>query len=118
MFWHNELSGYIDYSYDERGNLKKQIKFRIPSTGIADAELETTTEYEYDDLNNPYQSTKPLSSPGINTNQNNIVKETYTIHFEVDQWTQKVQIIENSYKYNDKGYPILVNGEAEYVYKK
>jgi len=55
--------------------------------------------------------------PCINTNQNNITKETYTIHFEVDPWTEKVQITENSYDYNDKGYPSRVNRTVEYVYK-
>ena len=81
------------------------------------AELWTTTEYEYDSMHNPYQAFKPLMSPGKFTNPNNIIKETYTIHFEVDQWTQKVQVNNNSYEYNDKGYPIKVNGDAEYVYK-
>jgi hypothetical protein len=115
MYWQNELSFYIDYLYDEKGNLIKESKYYVPSTGIA--ELWTTTEYEYDNMQNPFQSFKRLMTPGKFTNQNNITKETYTIHFEVDQWTQKVQITNNSYEYNDKGYPIKVNGEAEYVYK-
>lgn len=115
MYWKNEISGYIDYLYDEKGNLIKQIKYYVPLTGIA--ELSTTTEYEYDNMRNPYQSFKRLMTPGINTNQNNITKETYTIHFEVDPWTKKVQITENSYDYNKKGYPIRVNGEVEYVYE-
>jgi hypothetical protein len=115
MYWQNELSFYIDYFYDEKGNLIKESKYYVPSTGIA--ELWTTTEYEYDNMRNPFQSFKRLMTPGKFTNQNNITKETYTIHFEVDPWTQKVQITNNSYEYNDKGYPIKVNGEAEYVYK-
>jgi hypothetical protein len=114
MYWQNELSYYTDYLYDERGNLIKETKYRVPSTGIA--ELWTTTEYEYDNMRNPFQSFKRLMTPGKFTNQNNITKETYTIHFEVDQWTQKVSIINNLYEYNDKGYPIKVNGEAEYAY--
>lgn len=115
MYWKDELSYYIDYLYDEKGNLTKESKYYVPSTGIA--ELWTTTEYEYDNMQNPFQSFKRLMTPNKFTNQNNITKETYTIHFEVDQWTQKVSIINNSYEYNDKGYPIKVNGEAEYVYK-
>ena len=115
MYWQNELSFYIDYLYDEKGNLIKESKYYVPSTGIA--ELWTTTEYEYDNMQNPFQSFKRLMTPSKFTNQNNITKETYTIHFEVDQWTQKVQRTNNSYEYNDKGYPIKVNGEAEYVYK-
>ena len=115
MYWKNELSYYIDYLYDEKGNLFKETKYRVPSTGIA--ELWTTTEYEYDNMRNPFQSFKRLMTPGKYTNQNNITKETYTIHFEVDQWTQKVSIINNSYEYNNKDYPIKVNGEAEYIYR-
>ena len=115
MFRENEMSFYIDYSYDEKGNLIKESKYYVPSTGIP--ELWTTTEYEYDSKHNPYQAFKRLMSPGKFTNPNNIIKETYTIHFEVDQWTQKVQVNNNSYEYNEKGYPITVNGDAEYVYK-
>jgi hypothetical protein len=108
-------SGYTDYTYDDKGNITNQAKYFISSTGIA--ELSTTTEYEYDSMHNPYQSFKRLTTPGVYTNPNNITKETYTIYFEVDQWTQKVQITNNSYEYNDKGYPIKVNGLTEYVYK-
>ena len=115
MYWENEMTFYIDYSYDEKGNLIKESKYYVSSSGIS--ELWTTTEYEYDSMHNPYQAFKPLMSPGKFTNPNNIIKETYTIHFEVDQWTQKVQVNNNSYEYNDKGYPIKVNGDAEYVYK-
>jgi hypothetical protein len=115
MYWQNELSFYIDYLYDEKGNLIKESKYYVPSTGLA--ELWTTTEYEYDNMHNPFQAFKRLMTPGKFTNPNNITKETYTIYFEVDQWTQKVSIITNSYKYNDNGYPIKVNGETEYIYK-
>jgi len=115
MYWQNELSLYIDYLYDEKGNLIKESKYYMPSTGIA--ELWTTTEYEYDNMNNPFHAFNHLMDPGKFTNQNNITKETYTIYFEVDQLTQKVHTINNSYEYNAIGYPIKVNGEAEYVYK-
>jgi hypothetical protein len=115
MYWKNELSFYIDYLYDEKGNLIKESKYHVPSTG--NAELWTTNEYEYDNMHNPFQAFKRLMSPSKSTNPNNITKETYTIYFDVDQWTQKVSIINNSYEYDDKGYPIKVNGEAEYVYK-
>jgi len=114
MYWKNELSHYIDYIYDERGNLIKESKYRVSSTGIT--ELLTTTEYEYDGMHNPFQSFKRLLTPGINTNPNNIVKEIYTIHFEVDGIAGKVRIKENSYGYNDMGYPIRKN-EVTYVYK-
>jgi hypothetical protein len=115
MFWKNELSFYIDYLYDEQGNLIKESKYYVPSIGLD--ELWTTTEYEYDNMHNPFQAFTRLMSPGKFTNPNNITKETYTVFFEVDQWTQKVSVINNSYEYNDKGYPVKVNGVAEYIYK-
>jgi len=115
MYWENEMTFYIDYTYDEKGNLIKESKYHVPSNGIS--ELWTTTEYEFDSKHNPYQAFKSLMSPGKFTNPNNITKETLTIHFEVDQWTQKVQITTNTYDYNDKNYPIKVNGYAEYVYE-
>jgi hypothetical protein len=115
IYWQNVMSFYIDYVYDEKGNLIKESKYHVPSTGIA--ELWTTTEYEYDSMHNPFQAFKRLMTPSKFTNPNNITKETYTIYFEVDQWTQKVSTITNTYEYNEKGYPIKVNGEAEYVYK-
>jgi hypothetical protein len=68
-------------------------------------------------MHNPFQAFKRLLAPGKFTSPNNITKETYTIHFDVDQWTQKVQITSNSYEYNHNGYPTKVNGEADYVYK-
>jgi hypothetical protein len=115
MYWQNEMSFYIDYEYDEKGNLIKESKYHVPTSGIS--ELWTTTEYEYDNMHNPFQAFKRLISPSKYTNPNNITKETYTIHFDVDQFTQKVQITNNTYEYNNKGYPTKVNGEAEYVYK-
>ncbi|MGB3922692.1 MAG: hypothetical protein WBL00_02045, partial [Bacteroidales bacterium] len=84
-------------------------------------ELSTTTEYEFDDMHNPYLAFKCLLSPGRYTNPNNITKETYTLHFEVDKvdkWIQKVHVTINTYEYNSKGYPTKVNGEVEYIYKQ
>jgi len=115
MYWQNAISFYIDYLYDEKGNLIKESKYYVPLTGIA--ELWTTTDYEYDNMHNPFQAFKRLMTPGKFTNPNNITKETYTIHFEVDPWTDKVQITVTSYEYNNRGYPVRVNGEAEYIYK-
>jgi hypothetical protein len=111
----NSISSYTNYIYDDNGNITKQTKCIISSTGIA--ELSTTTEYEYDNLHNPYLSFKRLTTPGVYTNPNNITKETYTLNFDVDPSIEKVQITENTYEYNDKGYPLKVNKLTEYVYK-
>jgi hypothetical protein len=114
-YYNNSISGYTDYLYDDYGNIIKQTKYFISSNGIT--ELSTTTEYEYDNMHNPYQSFKRLITPGIYTNPNNISKETCTLNFEVDPSIEKVQITENTYEYNDKGYPVKVNRLTEYVYK-
>jgi hypothetical protein len=114
MFRQNIMSGYFIYEYDEKGNLIKESKYNGSSTGSSF--LSTTTEYEYDSMINPYLTFNRLIIPGKYTNPNNITKETYTLHFDVDQWTQKVQITKNTYEYNNNGYPVKVNG-AVYVYK-
>jgi hypothetical protein len=113
--YNNSISGYTDYLYGNNGNIIKQTKYFMSSAGIA--ELSTTTEYEYDNLHNPYLSFKRLMTPGIYTNPNNITKETCTLNFDVDPSIEKVQITENTYEYNDKGYPLKVNRLTEYVYK-
>lgn len=114
-YYKNVKSDYADYYYDERGNLIKQVKYTVLSSGIT--ELTTTTEYEFDNMKNPYHAFKRLTTPGKYTNSNNIIKETYTIHFEVDPSIQKIQVTNTSYEYNYLGYPIRVNDNTEYVYR-
>ena len=115
MYWANIETGYIDYSYDVKGNLIKEMLYNTPSTGVE--ELITTTSYNFDNENNPYKSSSKLLVPGINTNPNNIIKETYTIHFTPDQGSDDVQVIETSYQYNGLGYPVSKNGNVSYVYE-
>ncbi len=111
----NVKSGYINYYYDEKGNLSKQVKYAVRLSGIT--ELTTTTEYEFDNMKNPYQAFRRLTTPGKYTNPNNIIKETYTIHFEVDSSIQKIQVTNTSYEYNNLGYPVKVNDNTEYIYE-
>jgi hypothetical protein len=114
MYYDNKVSGYMDYQYDAAGNMIKKDKYRNLEDGSV--EHSTTTEYEFDNMKNPFRAFRQLLTPGVNTNTNNITKETYTIHFEVDAFIEKVQVTENSYQYNRRGYPVRVNGEAEYIY--
>jgi hypothetical protein len=116
MYWQNALSSYIEYSYDSNGNLLKAEKYQVSSTG--EAKLLTVNEYEYDDMRNPFQSFRRLITPGKYTNPNNITRETYTTHIEIDPGMQKVSVTNYTYEYNDMGYPVKVNGETEYVYNK
>ena len=115
MYWKNELSGYIDYHYDEKGNLIKEKKYMFEQD--VTPSLWASTEYKYDNMKNPYQSFKRLLNPGKYTNSNNIIKETYTVHTELAPGSENISVIENSYEYNEQGYPVKVNGNVTYVYK-
>lgn len=115
MYWDKTATGYIDYTYDAKGNLIKEILYNLPSSGIA--ELITNTQYAFDSEPNPYKSTSRLMIPGSSINQNNIIKETYTIHLSAGQGADKVQITETLYEYNAMGYPVKKNGNVSYIYK-
>lgn len=115
MYWENIATGYIEYTYDTKGNLIKEMLYNLPSSGVA--ELITFTQYTFDNEPNPFKSTSRLMTPGVNTNTNNIIKESYTIHITPDQGSDKVQITETSYQYNGMGYPITRNGNVSYIYK-
>jgi hypothetical protein len=114
FYYDGERTGYIDYTYDDKNNLKKRLHYVVLATG--DTELQTTTEYEYDNKNNPWKTFSSLMIPGRYTNSNNITRETCTIHFEVDQSIDTIQITENKYTYNSRGYPIRKNGSETYIY--
>lgn len=115
MYFNDVLSGYINYYYDENGNLSKMDKYRLLSDGSI--QFLTTTEYEYDNKKNPFRAFRRLLTPGICTNKNNITRETYTIHFDPGVSVQRVSVIETEYEYNRQGYPVRVNGETEYIYR-
>jgi len=115
MYWKNELSGSVDYEYDEKGNLVKEEKYMFGQDGSQ--ALWASTEYEFDNMNNPYQVFKQLMSPGKYTNRNNIIKETYTLHTDTYTGIDNVSVIEYSYEYNRQRYPVRVNGNIVYIYK-
>ena len=115
MYWANVATGYIDYTYDTKGNLNSEMLYNIPSSGTA--ELITVKQYGFDNAPNPYKSASRLMIPGINTNPNNLIKETYTVHKSAAQGPDNVQVTTNSYTYNDMGYPVSKNGNVSYVYK-
>ncbi|MCG6189044.1 hypothetical protein [Maribellus maritimus] len=115
FYSNNRPSSYDEYHYDAEGNLVKTERYNMLSKD--NNELRTTTEYEFDDKHNPYYCFRGLMIPGRNTNLNNIVKETYTIHFEVDDYIEPVQITEYEYEYNSEGYPVKRSDTFEFIYQ-
>jgi len=115
LYWDNNVLGYIDYLYDDRGNLISEALYSISSSGLA--ELNTSTQYEFDNKQNPFRSFQRLLSPGINTNPNNITKEIYTIHQSLDEVKDIVQVTSISYVYSSLGFPVRKNGTVEYLYE-
>jgi YD repeat-containing protein len=110
-FHQADLTIYMDYIYDIRGNLIKMNQSESGKSGTTTLVL--TREYEFDNKFNPYRSFKSLMIPGKNTNYNNITKETYTLHMMENQ----KQVNEYIYEYNGMGYPVRVNKTTEYLYK-
>jgi YD repeat-containing protein len=114
MFWDNEETGFIDYSYDTKGNLVKEVLYSMSPDGIE--ELTTTTKYDFDAQKNPYKSFSRLMMPGIYTNANNIIKETITVHLSATLGPDKAEITETAYEYNPSGYPVSKNGNISFTY--
>jgi hypothetical protein len=115
MYWADAATGYIDYTFDSKGNLVKEMLYNLPSSGAA--ELITTTQYEFDSKLNPYNLSGKILIPGQSTNPNNIIKETYTIHMNPDQGSDKVLVTPTAYTYNNLGYPASENGNTTFIYK-
>ena len=107
-------AGYVDYLYDELGNLIREKHYFISTDGKT--KLSNETEYEFDDKKNPYFPFNKLVWPGRNTNLNNITKETYTLYGEIPVGIERVQITTHTHEYNESGYPIKVDGETVYEY--
>lgn len=110
----NKKTGYKDFMFDENDNLIKSLHYWILDS--VEAELQSTTEYEFDNKLNPYNALNSLMLPGQYTNNNNITKEIYTIHSDVEKGIEKVQITENVYEYNAQGFPLIRNAFVTYKY--
>ncbi len=116
LYWNNVETGYIDYSYDIKGNLTKEVLYNLSASGAAT--VSTTTTYSYDNKVNPFRSFNGLSLPGINTNRNNILRETSSIALDTSEGGTDTQTTVNTYEYNMNGYPVSKNGNVTYIYKE
>ena len=114
--WYSDgkATGNTIYTYSDAGNLILKTRNDILADGTI--QLSTTTKYEFDNKKNPYLLFK-MQIPGIYTNRNNIIKETYQLWFKVDAFIDKIQITETTYEYNDSGYPVKKDGIVKFTYR-
>ena len=101
---------YDDFFYDSKGNLSKQERYFVDDNG--DAILQTTRTYEFDEKNNPFIAFHSLMIPGVHTNQNNVIKESYVVH----STPEANRTMEYKYEYNLAAYPVKRNDGFTYVY--
>ncbi|MFY9150768.1 MAG: hypothetical protein WAO52_02045 [Prolixibacteraceae bacterium] len=113
FFSEEKPSGYIEYQYDNSGNLILRNQFYLVNGKEV---LSSSTTYEFDDKKNPFKAFQRLLIPGRYTNENNIVKETLTLAEPVPGVDQ-IQVTESVYEYNDLDYPVLKDNMIRYEYK-
>lgn len=106
----DQFSQYYTYLYDSIGNVSEEEYYFMQDDAVAI--LQTRILYEYDDKNNPFKIFTVEGTPGINTNRNNITKQTTVSYYAEEEQSYTV---ENSYEYNELGYPVKVNN-FEYIY--
>lgn len=110
LYYEGAPSGRMVYSYDVSGNVSREEQY-------ANGKLYCTKLYEYDKKHNPFNVFRQLLIPGVNTNENNIIKETQILADNDDPNFVTVQVTEFVYIYNDQDYPVLKNGYIRYEYK-
>jgi hypothetical protein len=103
----NSLEQYDSYTYDNKGNIVRDDNYMV-SNGT-EATLSRSTEYEFDDRINPFFIFALTGEPGLNTNSNNITKETTTYY---NAGTEYQNIIEYQIEYNTAGYPVKINDKT------
>lgn len=113
FIYEEKPSGYIEYQYDNSGNLILKKHFYLVN---GQAVLSASTAYEFDTKKNPFKAFQRLLIPGKYTNENNIVKETLTLD-EAVPGVDQIQVTESSYEYNELGYPVLKDNMIRYEYK-
>ena len=110
FYMKNKLSKQMIYEYDDMGNLtKEKTFFSSPQKKMI---LSIITDYEFDNKENPYYYFGNFAVPGFYTNPNNITKIITT-----DVELETTSLIENTYLYNDQGFPVSKNNTIHYVYK-
>ena len=128
---------YIKFNYNEKDQLVSKITYLDASAASSDSkvlealknrkewitpatigpfirEFQETYEYEFDTKINPYQFFGNIPDlSGKYTNTNNVLKDTYTL----TGYPTGLSVPENSYEYNDEGYPVSLNNHSRFIYK-
>jgi len=112
------VTQFFTYSYDSNGNVTQEdyLTYLFIPEGTGPKLLSSTT-FEYDSYLNPYSVFRQSSTPGINTNRNNIIK-TSTHNYEPAPGMPEFSESKTEYEYNTlTGYPVrVINGE-EFIYE-
>lgn len=105
-----QLTQYHDYIYDDNGNITRDDRYM--STSVI--KLVNTMIYEFDNKNNPYYVFACEGEPGLYTNRNNIIKETF-VSYNGTAESRTTRL--NVYEYNTLDYPVKIN-ELDCIYGK
>jgi hypothetical protein len=113
FYYDNQPGGFLEYSYDERGNLILVTHYDLVNGSPV---VSITEQYEFDDRNNPFKVFNRLLLPGENTNENNIVKKTMTLFFDAPG-VDSIQVTESTYEYNSQDYPVKKDNTVRFEYR-
>lgn len=105
---------YTDCFYDESGNLIKESQYLFLPDGAT--YLRLTSEYEFDQMHNPFLVLRKMILPGTSTNQNNITKKTQTFYSKFSDRKDSVKVTNHIYEYNELGYPIKMDNDLTFEY--
>jgi hypothetical protein len=114
VFYNNDIpNAFREFTYDARGNMiletQKEYVSGIPEVSI-------TTAYEFDDKPNPFKAFRRLLRPGEYSNENNIVRKTMTLFFDIPG-VDNLQITESTYEYNEDSYPVKKDNSIRFEYR-
>lgn len=98
MYFSGKLDGVREYTYDSNGNMIRDEHYSTLNSG--GRQVNSITEYEFDNGKNPYFNLSPASVPGEKTNPNNITRKKYRVSGYPGSDTRY------TYTYNSAGYPV------------